>query len=76
MQLNRDLGLTIVVTSHHMASSLRMADQMILLRDGGCAAGTPEEFAGSDDSIITEFLGEDGRSFLARRYELRDRNPS
>ncbi len=76
MQLNRDLGLTIVVTSHHMASSLRMADQMILLRDGGCAAGTPEEFAGSDDSKITEFLGEDGRSFLARRHELRDRNPS
>jgi len=76
MQLNRDLGLTIVVTSHHMASSLRMADQMILLRDGGCAVGTPKEFAGSDDSRITEFLGEDGRSFLARRHELRDRNPS
>ena len=74
MQLNRDLGLTVVVTSHHMASSLRMADQMILLQDGGCAAGTPEEFAGSDDSRITEFLGEDGRAYLARLHEIQDRS--
>jgi len=72
MQLNRDLGLTIVVTSHHMASSLRMADQMILLRDLGCIADTPEAFAASDDQRLTEFLGEDGRSYLARLHELQD----
>jgi phospholipid/cholesterol/gamma-HCH transport system ATP-binding protein len=72
-QLNRDLGLTIVVTSHHMASSLRMADQMILLRDGGCVAGTPEELAGRNDEGVTEFLGEDGQAFLARLHELRER---
>jgi len=73
VQLNRDLGLTIVVTSHHMASSLRMANQMILLRDGGCIAGTPEELADSRDEGIVEFLGEDGRAYLARLHELRDR---
>jgi phospholipid/cholesterol/gamma-HCH transport system ATP-binding protein len=73
VQLNRDLGLTIVVTSHHMASSLRMANQMILLRDQGCVAGTPEELASSDDEHITEFLGEDGRAYLARLHELRER---
>jgi phospholipid/cholesterol/gamma-HCH transport system ATP-binding protein len=70
MRLHRDLGLTIVMTSHHMASSLRMADQMILLRDGGCVAGTPEAFADSDDSRITEFLGADGRAYLARQSEI------
>ena len=70
MRLNRELGLTVVVTSHHMASSLRMADQMILLRDRNCVAGTPEELAGGDDEGVIEFLGEDGRSFLARRHEL------
>jgi phospholipid/cholesterol/gamma-HCH transport system ATP-binding protein len=74
MQLNRVLGLTIVVTSHHMASSLRMADQMILLRDGGCVAGTPEEFADHDDEHIKEFLGADGRAYLARLHEIRDRS--
>ena len=73
MQLNRDLGLTVVVTSHHMASSLRMADQMILLRDGGCIAGTPEDLADHADERVKEFLGEDGRAYLARLHEIRDR---
>ena len=73
VQLNRDLGLTIVVTSHHMASSLRMADQMILLRDQGCVAGTPEELAGGDDEAVKEFLGEDGHAYLALLHELRER---
>ena len=72
VQLNRDLGLTIVVTSHHMASSLRMADQLILLRDHTCIAGPPEELAGSADEEVVEFLGEDGRAYLARLHELRD----
>ncbi len=75
VQLNRDLGLTVVVTSHHMASSLRMADQMILLRDGRCTVGTSLEFAGSDDQEITEFLGEDGRAFLARQHEIDEGSP-
>lgn len=74
MQLNRELGLTVVVTSHHMASSLRMADQMILLRDGGCVTGTPEDLADHADDRVKEFLGEDGRAFLARLHEIRDRS--
>jgi phospholipid/cholesterol/gamma-HCH transport system ATP-binding protein len=73
MQLNRDLGLTIVVTSHHMACSLRLADQMILLRDGGCITGTPEDLADHASDDVKEFLGEDGRAFLARLHEIRDR---
>jgi phospholipid/cholesterol/gamma-HCH transport system ATP-binding protein len=73
MQLNRELGLTVVVTSHHMASSLRMADQMILLRDGGCIAGTPEDLADHASDDVKEFLGEDGRAYLARLHEIRDR---
>ena len=72
VRLNRELGLTVVVTSHHMASSLRMADQMILLRDGDCVAGSPEMLAGGDDEGVIEFLGEDGRSYLARLNELRE----
>jgi len=73
MRLNRELGLTIVVTSHHMASSLRMADQMILLRDHGCVAGTPEVLAASDDEEVREFLGEDGHAYLALLHEMRER---
>ncbi len=73
MQLNRVLGLTVVVTSHHMASSLRMADQMILLRNGGCVAGRPEDLADHADEEVKEFLGEDGRAFMARQHEIQDR---
>ena len=73
VRLNKELGLTVVVTSHHMASSLRMADQMILMRDRICVSGTPEELAGGDDKDVIEFLGEDGRSFLARLHEIRAR---
>lgn len=72
VRLNKELGLTIVITSHHMATSLRMADQLILLRDGVCVAGTPEELAASSDEGVIEFLGEDGRAFLARLHEIRD----
>ena len=63
--LNQELGLTLIVTSHHMASSLRMADQIILMRNRTCVSGSPLELAGSTDSAILEFIGEDGAEYLA-----------
>ena len=76
MRLNRDLGLTVVITSHHMATSLRMSDQMILLRDMNCVAGTAEELVGGQDQGVIEFLGEDGAAYLARLHELQDAGPA
>lgn len=66
MHLNRDLGLTVIVTSHHMATSLRMARRIVLLKHRGCVVGTPAELASSSDSEISGFIGEDGAEFLAR----------
>lgn len=63
--LKQRLGLTILVTSHHMASSLRMADRIVLLREGRAVAGTPEALAASADSEIRDFMGEDGTAYLA-----------
>ncbi len=65
VRLNRERGLTVIVTSHHMASSLRMSDQIVLLRDGGAVCGHPRELAESEDDRIVEFLGADGRAFLS-----------
>ncbi len=76
VRLNRELGLTVVITSHHMATSLRMSDQMILLRDQNCVAGTAEELAGGEDQDVIEFLGEDGAAYLARLHELQDVGPA
>ena len=65
-ELCRTRGLTLIVTSHHMASSLRMSDQIVLLRDQRAMSGTPRSLATSGDAEITEFLGADG-AVLARQ---------
>lgn len=63
-RLNRDRGLTVIVTSHHMASSLRMGHRLILLKDNAAVSGTPRELATSDDVEIRDFLGADGVAYL------------
>jgi phospholipid/cholesterol/gamma-HCH transport system ATP-binding protein len=64
--LCRDRGLTLIVTSHHMASSLRMSDQIVLLQHGRAVTGAPGSLATSADPEITDFLGADGAA-LARQ---------
>jgi phospholipid/cholesterol/gamma-HCH transport system ATP-binding protein len=67
-ELCRTRGLTLIVTSHHMASSLRMSDKIVLLRDGGSVTGTPASLATSGDEEIRDFLGADGAT-LARHLD-------
>ena len=56
VELNRRLRLTMIVTSHHIASSMRMADRLVFLRDRRSVSGTPDELLASDDPRIVEFL--------------------
>lgn len=56
IELNRRLGLTLLVTSHHLASSLRMANRLVFLRRGGALAGTPDDLLRSADPEVVEFL--------------------
>jgi phospholipid/cholesterol/gamma-HCH transport system ATP-binding protein len=55
-ELRTRLGLTLLVTSHHVPSSLRMADRIVFLVDGEAIAGTPEELLRSEDKRVREFL--------------------
>jgi phospholipid/cholesterol/gamma-HCH transport system ATP-binding protein len=55
-KLNRKLDLTLIVTSHHLASSLRMADRLVFMVDGHAKSGSPESMLASDDPRIVEFL--------------------
>jgi len=48
VDLNRRLGLTMIITSHHLASSLRMADRIVFLVDGRAIAGTPQDLLHSN----------------------------
>jgi phospholipid/cholesterol/gamma-HCH transport system permease protein len=57
--LNRHLGLTLIVTSHHMASALRMADRLVFMVDGIAISGPPSDLLAGDDKRVVEFLNAD-----------------
>ncbi len=69
VDLNQHLDLTLIVTSHHMASSLRMADRLIFMVDGIAIAGSPADLLKSEDERIVEFLNAESDRF-AERQEL------
>lgn len=56
-QLNDTLGLTSIVVSHDLDETFRIADQVIILANGGVAAqGTPDEVRGSADALVHQFV--------------------
>ena len=55
-ELCHTLGLTLVITSHHISTSLRMADHMVFLVDKAAVSGTPSELRASGDKRIAQFL--------------------
>jgi ABC-type transporter Mla maintaining outer membrane lipid asymmetry ATPase subunit MlaF len=69
VDLNRHLGLTLIVTSHHVASSLRMADRLVFMVDGIAITGPPTDLLESEDERIVEFLSAESDHF-AERHDL------
>lgn len=59
-RLARELGITLIVTSHHIASSRRMAHQIVFLQDARAVVGTPAELEESSDRRIADFFRADG----------------
>ncbi|MEZ5605783.1 MAG: ABC transporter ATP-binding protein [Burkholderiaceae bacterium] len=62
-QLNDALGITSIVVSHDVAETFAIADQVVILADGGVAAsGTPAELRASSHPLVRQFIGlaEDG----------------
>jgi phospholipid/cholesterol/gamma-HCH transport system ATP-binding protein len=59
VELNRRLGLTMIIASHHLASALRMANRIVFLVDGRAIAGTPQDLLRSTDHRVVEFLRAD-----------------
>lgn len=70
---NRDLGITMLVSSHHLRSTMRMADHVMLLVDGTAITGTPAELQESDDAWVREFL--DDTHELDHGASFGDRDP-
>jgi phospholipid/cholesterol/gamma-HCH transport system ATP-binding protein len=59
VELNRRLGLTMIIASHHLASALRMANRIVFLVDGHAIAGTPADLLRNKDQRVVEFLRAD-----------------
>lgn len=57
-RINGTLGITIIVSSHHIPSTMRLADQVILLLQRGVVTGTPSELRESREPRVAEFLDE------------------
>ena len=65
--LNRHLSLTVIITSHHMASALRMADRLVFMVDGSAISGPASDLLASDDKRVVEFLKADSDPVYERR---------
>jgi phospholipid/cholesterol/gamma-HCH transport system ATP-binding protein len=58
-RVNRDLGITMVVSSHHIPSTLRLADQVILILQDQVICGTPAQLRANTEQRVAEFLNEE-----------------
>jgi phospholipid/cholesterol/gamma-HCH transport system ATP-binding protein len=58
--INRTRSITLIVVSHHIASTMRMADDILLLLPDGPVTGTPAELRRSTNRSVAAFLDEDG----------------
>ena len=56
-RLNRSLGLTSIIVSHHVHETLPICDQVIVIANGGIVfAGTPAQLQASTDPLVRQFL--------------------
>jgi phospholipid/cholesterol/gamma-HCH transport system ATP-binding protein len=59
VEINKRFGITIVVVSHDIPSTMRMASSVLLLLPDGAVQGTPAELQGSKDPQVASFLNPD-----------------
>lgn len=59
-RLNGEHGITMIVVSHHIPSTMRMADQVVLILPFGVFSGPPVALARHADPRVTAFLDEQG----------------
>ena len=57
--MNDQLHATMLIVSHHIASTMRLADWVVLLLPDGAVQGAPEELRRSADPRVAGFFSED-----------------
>jgi phospholipid/cholesterol/gamma-HCH transport system ATP-binding protein len=56
VETNERTGVTMILTNHDIASTLRMADHVVFLVDGSCTSGSPDQIRASIDPRVRTFL--------------------
>jgi phospholipid/cholesterol/gamma-HCH transport system ATP-binding protein len=69
--VNRERGITMVVVSHHIASTLRLADHVVMLLPGRVVSGAPADLLERDDPLVQAFLREEDVDVPATEVEFR-----
>ena len=59
VRVNRAQRITMIVVSHHIPSTVRMADHAVLLLPGGAVEGAPTALLESDDPLVRAFMREE-----------------
>lgn len=59
VRLNRERGITVIVVSHSIASTLRIADHVVLLLPGRTVSGPPRSLDASTDREVGAFFHEE-----------------
>jgi phospholipid/cholesterol/gamma-HCH transport system ATP-binding protein len=63
LRLRDELGMTVLVVTHELASIFKIADRILMLRDGAVAAlGSREELRGSRDEGVRRFVNRHAES--------------
>ena len=60
VDVNRSKGLTMILTNHHIGSTMRMADEIVFLVDGVAVTGSVKDIKESIDPRIQRFLSAAG----------------
>lgn len=66
-RINHQLHITMLVSSHHIPSTMRMADQVVLLLPNDTVAGTPAELRERREPRIAGFFNEDSDEAAANQ---------
>jgi len=56
LSLNEQLGISLLITSHHIPSTLRIADQVVFLLDGTALSGSPDALRHHTDERVAGFF--------------------
>jgi phospholipid/cholesterol/gamma-HCH transport system ATP-binding protein len=59
VRINRTLGMTMISVSHHIPTTMRMADRVVLLLPDDVVQGTPQQVAHHPNARVRRFFDEE-----------------